>query len=156
MCRFLLFKGRDPILLADLLTRPEHSIINQAFDCRLRVDQRRPLNGDGFGVGWYEWQQETARGPDRMFSMDFPAGSQTSSKTGSGASVLLSQKLSMVQEEDSETGALSKQHKVTNQSTLSFQSTTTVELDLMSVYTAKDGPCVFTSILPAYAYRTLV
>ena len=34
-----------------LLTRPCHSIINQAFDSRLRLDRRRPMNGDGFGVG---------------------------------------------------------------------------------------------------------
>lgn len=34
-----------------LLTRPRHSIINQAFDSRLRLDLRRPINGDGFGVG---------------------------------------------------------------------------------------------------------
>ncbi|CAB4433339.1 unnamed protein product [Rhizophagus irregularis] len=54
MCRFLLYKGKDSIQLAHLLTRPAHSIINQSFDCRLRIDTRRPINGDGFGVGWYE------------------------------------------------------------------------------------------------------
>jgi hypothetical protein len=36
-----------------LLTRPAHSIIHQAFDSRLRVDLRRPINGDGFGVGTF-------------------------------------------------------------------------------------------------------
>jgi predicted glutamine amidotransferase len=41
-------------VLAQLLTRPNHSIINQAFDSRLRLDRRRPINGDGFGVGWYD------------------------------------------------------------------------------------------------------
>ncbi|RKP11049.1 nucleophile aminohydrolase [Thamnocephalis sphaerospora] len=54
MCRFLLCKGREPILIAELLTRPAHSIINQSFDCRLRIDRIRPINGDGFGVGWYD------------------------------------------------------------------------------------------------------
>lgn len=53
MCRFLIFKGTDPILLAHLLTRPAHSIINQSYDSRLRLDTRRPINGDGFGVGYY-------------------------------------------------------------------------------------------------------
>ncbi|KAJ1989762.1 glutamine amidotransferase subunit [Coemansia spiralis] len=53
MCRFLLYKSNSPILLADLLTRPAHSIIMQSFNCKLRVDLRRPMNGDGFGVGWY-------------------------------------------------------------------------------------------------------
>ncbi|KAI9483850.1 MAG: nucleophile aminohydrolase [Benjaminiella poitrasii] len=54
MCRFLLYKGKQPILLAHLITRPKHSIVNQSFDSRLRLDTRRPLNGDGFGVGWYD------------------------------------------------------------------------------------------------------
>ncbi|ORE04963.1 N-terminal nucleophile aminohydrolase [Rhizopus microsporus var. microsporus] len=54
MCRFLLYKGKQPILLAHLITRPKHSIVNQSFDSRLRIDQVRPLNGDGFGVGWYD------------------------------------------------------------------------------------------------------
>ncbi|KAI0068245.1 N-terminal nucleophile aminohydrolase [Artomyces pyxidatus] len=54
MCRLLIYKGTSPVQLSHLLTRPAHSIINQAFDSRLRVDQRRPINGDGFGVGWYD------------------------------------------------------------------------------------------------------
>jgi len=54
MCRLLIYKGSSPVQLSHLLTRPAHSIINQAFDSRLRVDLRRPINGDGFGVGWYD------------------------------------------------------------------------------------------------------
>ncbi|TEB35213.1 glutamine amidotransferase [Coprinellus micaceus] len=54
MCRFVIYKGTSPVLLSHLLTRPCHSIINQAFDSRLRLDKRRPMNGDGFGVGWYD------------------------------------------------------------------------------------------------------
>ncbi|KZV63308.1 N-terminal nucleophile aminohydrolase [Peniophora sp. CONT] len=54
MCRLLIYKGTEPVQLSHLLTRPAHSIINQAFDSRLRVDMRRPINGDGFGVGWYD------------------------------------------------------------------------------------------------------
>ncbi|KAG2196212.1 hypothetical protein INT46_001709 [Mucor plumbeus] len=41
-------------MTAFLITRPKHSIVNQSFDSRLRLDTRRPLNGDGFGVGWYD------------------------------------------------------------------------------------------------------
>lgn len=41
------------MVLADLITRPAHSIINQSFDSRLRLDMRNPINGDGFGVGYY-------------------------------------------------------------------------------------------------------
>ncbi|KAJ3720033.1 N-terminal nucleophile aminohydrolase [Lentinula raphanica] len=54
MCRFVVYKGTSPVELSHLLTRPCHSIINQAFDSRLRLDRRRPMNGDGFGVGWYD------------------------------------------------------------------------------------------------------
>lgn len=39
-----------PILLAELLTRPDISLIKQSYSARERVE---PLNGDGFGVGWY-------------------------------------------------------------------------------------------------------
>ncbi|KAI0322656.1 N-terminal nucleophile aminohydrolase [Amylostereum chailletii] len=53
MCRLVIYKGK-PVQLSHLFTRPAHSIINQAFDSRLRVDHRRPINGDGFGVGWYD------------------------------------------------------------------------------------------------------
>lgn len=58
MCRFMIFKGRDPMVLSDLLTKPAHSIINQSFDSRLRLDMRNPINGDGFGVGYYSEASE--------------------------------------------------------------------------------------------------
>eukprot|EP00128_Syssomonas_multiformis_P018318 Colp12_sorted_trinity150504_noHs@30190 len=60
MCRFVLYKGKYPILLGDLLTRPTHSIIRQSFDSRQRIDNS-PLNGDGFGVGWYDHKRETTQ-----------------------------------------------------------------------------------------------
>lgn len=46
------------MMLSDLLTRPAHSIINQSFDLRLRLDMRNPINGDGFGVGFYGEKEE--------------------------------------------------------------------------------------------------
>ena len=49
MCRFLIYAGKE-IVLADLLTRPRHSLIRQSFDAQERSE---PLNGDGFGVAWY-------------------------------------------------------------------------------------------------------
>ncbi|KAK9465608.1 nucleophile aminohydrolase [Lipomyces arxii] len=64
MCRFLIYKGREPLLLAHLLTRPEHSIINQSYDSRLRIDTRRPINGDGFGVGYYTPEGDSELGDD--------------------------------------------------------------------------------------------
>nr|GAT57589.1 predicted protein [Mycena chlorophos] len=63
MCRFVIYKGTSPVQLSHLLTRPTHSIINQAFDSRLRLDRRRPMNGDGFGVGWYDTVYDEELGP---------------------------------------------------------------------------------------------
>lgn len=49
MCRILVYRGRE-ILMSDLLTRTEQSLIRQSYKAREREE---PLNGDGFGVGWY-------------------------------------------------------------------------------------------------------
>lgn len=49
MCRFVIYLGA-PITLADLLTRPAHSLIRQSYKAKEREE---PLNGDGFGVAWY-------------------------------------------------------------------------------------------------------
>ncbi|HEU5247197.1 MAG TPA: class II glutamine amidotransferase [Candidatus Udaeobacter sp.] len=49
MCRFLCYRGPE-ILLCDLLYRPTNSLIRQSFHAKERTE---PLNGDGFGVGWY-------------------------------------------------------------------------------------------------------
>lgn len=49
MCRFTLYMG-EPIQLSALLLEPEHSLIRQSTHSREREE---PLNGDGFGVGWY-------------------------------------------------------------------------------------------------------
>ncbi|KAK8219907.1 glutamine amidotransferase subunit [Zalaria obscura] len=47
------FKSKEPLLLSHLLLDPTHSILTQSYDSRLRLDTRRPHNGDGFGVGYY-------------------------------------------------------------------------------------------------------
>ncbi|KAF8420393.1 nucleophile aminohydrolase [Tirmania nivea] len=70
MCRWVIFKGRNEILLADLLLRPAHSILTQSYDCRLRLDQL-PHNGDGFGVGYYT-SPELGEGPC-IFTSTTPA-----------------------------------------------------------------------------------
>ncbi|ODQ78169.1 hypothetical protein BABINDRAFT_162840 [Babjeviella inositovora NRRL Y-12698] len=64
MCRFMIYKGTDPILLENLLTKPAHSIINQSFDSRLRLDLRNPINGDGFGVGYYQYASDSSNSED--------------------------------------------------------------------------------------------
>jgi predicted glutamine amidotransferase len=49
MCRWLAYSG-EPVLLEDLLYRPEHSLIVQSMHSTLGAEA---TNGDGFGVGWY-------------------------------------------------------------------------------------------------------
>jgi predicted glutamine amidotransferase len=49
MCRWLAYSG-SPILLEELLLKPEYSLIDQSLHARLGVET---TNGDGFGVGWY-------------------------------------------------------------------------------------------------------
>lgn len=49
MCRFTLYLG-PPLKLASLLLEPSHSLIRQSYQASERAE---PLNGDGFGVGWY-------------------------------------------------------------------------------------------------------
>jgi glutamine amidotransferase len=49
MCRFTMYLG-PPVRLSTLLTEPAHSLIHQSYHAEERSE---PLNGDGFGVGWY-------------------------------------------------------------------------------------------------------
>ena len=50
MCRFLSYIGA-PILMNQLLYEPRNSLIHQSYKAQEREE---PLNGDGFGVGWYQ------------------------------------------------------------------------------------------------------
>ena len=54
MCRWLAYRGR-PIFLGDLVTEPEHSLIEQSLHAR---EAKTGTNGDGFGVGWYGERSE--------------------------------------------------------------------------------------------------
>jgi glutamine amidotransferase len=49
MCRWLAYSG-SPVLIDDLLFKPEHSLIDQSLHSRLGATT---TNGDGFGIGWY-------------------------------------------------------------------------------------------------------
>ncbi len=49
MCRFIAYVG-NPILLDDILYKPRNSLIQQSIRAR---ETEEPLNGDGFGIGWY-------------------------------------------------------------------------------------------------------
>ena len=49
MCRWLAYSG-SPVLITDLLYKPEHSLIDQSLHSKLGAET---TNGDGFGIGWY-------------------------------------------------------------------------------------------------------
>ncbi len=49
MCRFVLYHGEE-IRISSLVTVPLNSLIHQSFD---NQEREEPLNGDGFGIGWY-------------------------------------------------------------------------------------------------------
>jgi glutamine amidotransferase len=49
MCRLMAYKG-TPIIMDKLLYQPKNSLVNQSSNAR---EIEEPLNGDGFGIGWY-------------------------------------------------------------------------------------------------------
>lgn len=50
MCRFALYLGPE-IRVSSLVTEPSNSIIHQSYSSR---ETEEPLNGDGFGIAWYD------------------------------------------------------------------------------------------------------
>jgi len=66
MCRWLVYFGNEKILLADLITRPKHSIVQQSFcdpylpfiDELTKQKLTHKINGDGFGLAWYGGSSE--------------------------------------------------------------------------------------------------
>lgn len=66
MCRFVAYIGKENLLLANLLVRPNNSLIKQSLLAR---ESRTPTNGDGFGVGWYTPFDKTPA----LFTSLFPA-----------------------------------------------------------------------------------
>ena len=49
MCRLLAYIG-TPIVIDKLLYQPKNSLVNQSINAK---EIEEPLNGDGFGIGWY-------------------------------------------------------------------------------------------------------
>ena len=49
MCRWLAYSGA-PVLLEDLLYKPQNSLVVQSLHSQMGAET---TNGDGFGVGWY-------------------------------------------------------------------------------------------------------
>lgn len=70
MCRWLAYTG-DPVYLDTLITQPDHSLLEQSLNSRLNYNdagQLLAINGDGFGVGWYDKRAEAG-----VFKDDLPA-----------------------------------------------------------------------------------
>ncbi|HSG07890.1 MAG TPA: class II glutamine amidotransferase [Longimicrobiales bacterium] len=74
MCRFTLYLG-PAVRLSTLLTEPEHSLILQSFRATERAE---PLNGDGFGIGWYA---PRLHGEPALFHQITPAWSNQNLKS---------------------------------------------------------------------------
>jgi glutamine amidotransferase len=55
VCRWLAYSG-SPVLIEEVLYKPQHSLIDQSLHARLGVDT---TNGDGFGLGWYSPDSQT-------------------------------------------------------------------------------------------------
>ncbi|EOD31942.1 hypothetical protein EMIHUDRAFT_231191 [Emiliania huxleyi CCMP1516] len=57
MCRWVVFVSRDPVTLADLLVKPQNSLVRQSFDAKYHPGftsvNNALLNGDGTGLAWY-------------------------------------------------------------------------------------------------------
>lgn len=49
MCRFIAYFGQ-PLIIDELLCKPNNSLIHQSIHAK---EADMPLNGDGFGLGWY-------------------------------------------------------------------------------------------------------
>lgn len=64
MCRLLAYKGTS-ILIDELLYKPKNSLINQSVNAK---ELEEPLNGDGFGIGWYS--QDISPDPATFVSLN--------------------------------------------------------------------------------------
>ncbi len=49
MCRLMAYIG-SPVIIDKLLYQPKNSLVNQSINAK---EIEEPLNGDGFGIGWY-------------------------------------------------------------------------------------------------------
>lgn len=60
MCRWIAYIGK-PIYMDKLVTRPEHSLVAQSLNTKMRYKPDGSIlsiNGDGFGIGWYGKKEE--------------------------------------------------------------------------------------------------
>ena len=77
MCRFIAYLG-EPILAEDLITKPKNSLIHQSYHA---LEMAEPLNGDGFGMGWYS---KRVREEPGIFKSITPAWNNQNLKMNAG------------------------------------------------------------------------
>jgi len=88
MCRLVALLADEPVLLADILTRPTTGLVRQSFASRERAQpgpggpqqsyEQGCLNGDGYGLGWYvpeTCSPPSAESSEDMVFSDNPTGS---------------------------------------------------------------------------------
>lgn len=68
MCRWAAWQGA-PIFLSEILTAPAHSLIRQSRDA---AECKTAINGDGFGLAWYNQRPEPG-----LYRDVYPAWSDT-------------------------------------------------------------------------------
>lgn len=51
MCRFAAYIGKKPILMSEIIYKPENSLINQSNNAK---ESSTNINADGFGISWYD------------------------------------------------------------------------------------------------------
>jgi len=69
MCRWLAYRG-GPIPTSELVLHPKHSLVAQSLDSTLGAE---PVNGDGFGLGWYPVASGAGPGTPAVFRSIEPA-----------------------------------------------------------------------------------
>ena len=77
MCRFVAYLG-PPILADGLVTKPENSLIRQSYQAK---EVEMPVNGDGFGLGWYN---KDIRDEPGIFKTISPAWNNENLKRNAG------------------------------------------------------------------------
>ncbi len=67
MCRFTAYYGKTALSLKAVLSDPVHSLVTQSRSCKENITT---LNGDGFGIGWYNLSVDTT---PAIFKSTLPA-----------------------------------------------------------------------------------
>lgn len=69
MCRFAAYFGNKQILLEEVLSKPENSLIRQSLATK---EGTHEVNADGFGIAWYDFSIDSSPG---VFKSTHPAWS---------------------------------------------------------------------------------